>query len=68
MAETKRWDGKSYYHDIPDEEIDRWNMRIDEEGNVLYTTQEETPREMTWCPASQLSRHMHHLGQIAARR
>ncbi len=65
----KRWNGKdetgSYQY--PQNEIEKWNMQIDDDGTIYYTTQETIPQLRVWCPADRLTHHLRHLEQIAAR-
>jgi len=66
----KKWNGKdsSGKYQYPEDQIDSWNMTIDENGTVYYMTKEEKPNKMIWCPAIQLTSHLHHiLIQIPAR-
>ena len=65
----KKWNGKDVTgrYQFPADQIDYWDMTIDDDGNIIYITHEDPPRQMIWCPASRLTRHLHRLEQIAAR-
>ena len=64
-----QWNGKdkTKKHQYPMEQIIEWNMQIDNEGTIYYTSHEERPIQKIWCAASELTRHMYHLEQIKAR-
>lgn len=66
----KQWNGKdaSGKYQYPLEEIKFWNMQIDENGTIYFMNHDVIPKLMIWCPASQLTSHLHHiLVQIPAR-
>ena len=65
-----KWNGKDKHgnYQYPLSDIDFWDMQIDENGTIYYTTHEKTPRQMIWSTASQLTAHLHKvLVQIPAR-
>ena len=66
----KRWSGidASGRYQYPADQISYWNMTIDERGTVYYIPHDGTSEPRIWCPASILTRHLHRLEQIAARR
>ena len=66
----KRWNGSdaSGRYQYPADQISAWTMTIDERGTVYYIPHDGKNEPQIWCPASILTRHMHRLEQIAARR
>ena len=69
MDNLRPWDGRepSGRYQYPVEDIDYWNMQIDNKGTVYYITKGEPAKLMIWCPSNDLTRHLHRLEQIAAR-
>jgi hypothetical protein len=66
----KRWNGTDATgrYQYPQDDINDWNMTIDERGTVYYIPHDGTNEPRVWCPAADLTRHLHRLEQIAARR
>ena len=65
----KRWDGCNSAGEqiISDEEIENWNMTVDDEtGTVYYIT--GSGEKNIWCDGSRLNAHLRHLAQVFARR
>lgn len=64
-----RWDGRDATdrYQYPVDDINAWNMTIDDNGTVYYIPHDGTSEPLIWCPAADLTRHMHRLEQIAAR-
>jgi hypothetical protein len=66
----KPWNGKdaSGSYQLPEDQMTGWNMQIDDDGTIYYMSHETIPKLLIWCPAKRLSKHLHHLEQIAARK
>lgn len=67
MKSLKKWDGKDKkgLYQYPLEEIEKWNMQIDYEGNIWYT--DRSGNLSLWCSASRLSAHFQRiLSQLPA--
>lgn len=64
-----KWDGRdpAGRYQYPADQINYWNMTIDDSGTVYYIPHDGKNEPQIWCPAVNLTRHMHRLEQIAAR-
>lgn len=70
MGNMKRWDGglAAYGKQVIDEEqIDFWNMKEAENGDIYYQPHDDSGRWMVWCPAENLRKHLRHLEALRAR-
>ena len=69
MENLKPWDGHDKHgsYQYPLEDIAAWGMMIDDNGTVYYVAHDGTSDLRVWCPASQLTTHLHRLEQIRAR-
>jgi hypothetical protein len=69
MENLKPWDGHDKHgnYSYPAEDIVAWNMMIDDNGSVYYIPHDGANKIQVWCPASQLTSHLHRLEQIKAR-
>ena len=52
----EKWDGRYEWFQYPKEDIDAWNLMIDDDGTILYKTRDG--QLGVWCPASRLRSHM----------
>ena len=58
----KKWDGRYERFQYPKKDIDAWNLMIDDDGTIFYTSRDG--RIGIWCPASRLRSHMFRLFQL----
>ena len=59
----QRWDGydKDRRFKYSEDQIDIWDMTIDEKGTVYYISHETVPKQYIWCVADRLSGHLRYL-------
>ena len=69
LENLKKWDGRdaSGYYQYPLRDVEFWSMQIDANGSIYYTTHETPERLNVWCSGRELTGHLRHLSQIAAR-
>ena len=67
MENIRPWDGydksRRFYYNTDN---NRFKYYIDDNGTIYYNYPEH-PDLLVWCPASQLTAHLHYLEQIKAR-
>ena len=67
VSNLVRWDGKCGKFQYETDQIEYWDMKVDDGGTIWYRTY-ETPRQWSiWCPAEKLRSHLRHLEQVKAR-
>jgi len=68
MENMRRWDGYDTYrrYKMPKDQIEYWDMTIDDCGNIFYLSYENPRKLYIWCAATRLSMHMHYLCRFNA--
>ena len=70
MNKLKAWNGldETGQYQYPADQIKHWSMQIDAAGSIYYVPQGAGMEALIWCPACKLTRHMHRLEQLEARK
>ena len=70
MNKLKAWDGldATGQYQYPIEQIKHWSMQIDAAGSIYYVPQGAGVEALIWCPAHKLTRRLHRLEQLEARK